>query len=88
VSTHYVADFDTLRTSYILTSGLDDDAMLDAINQADATIVDPTAVLTDLFEDDLFPDANEGKAAIASLFHMSPHLPRILEKFRLGSSCS
>ena len=56
VSTHYVVDFKHLATDYIIPDG-DDDAKVDAMEQADAGAEGATTTLAGLFEGDLFPDA-------------------------------
>ena len=59
VSTHYLIDLKALTVGYIVTEGLDDDAMVAAMDQADADTDGPAVALADLFEDDLLPDADE-----------------------------
>ena len=56
VSTHYVVDFEHLATGYIVPKG-DDDAKVDAMEQADAGAEGAASTLARLFECDLFPDA-------------------------------
>ena len=56
VSTHYVVDFERLATGYIVPDG-DDDAKVEAMEQADAGAEGATTTLAGLFESDLFPDA-------------------------------
>ena len=64
VSTHYVVDFEHLATGYIVPDG-DDDAKIEAMEQADAGAEGAAATWAGLFEGDLFPDAavdgNEGE---------------------------
>jgi hypothetical protein len=56
-STYYLVDFNKLRQGYLLPEGFqDDDAELEAIREADASVAGPAADLFDLFEGDLFPD--------------------------------
>ena len=56
VSTHYVVDFEHLATGYIVLDG-DDDAKVEAMEQADASAEGATITLNGVFEGDLFPDA-------------------------------
>ena len=56
VSTHYFVDFEHLATGYIVPDG-DDDAKVDAMEQADAGAEGATTTLAGHFEADLFPDA-------------------------------
>ena len=56
VSTHYVVDFEHLAMGYIVPDG-DDDAKVEAMEQADAGAEGTTTTLVGLFEGDLFPDA-------------------------------
>ena len=56
VSTHYVVDFEHLATGYIVPDG-DDDAKIEAMEQADAGAEGAATTLAGLFEGDLFPDA-------------------------------
>ena len=56
VSTHYVVDFEQLATGYIIPDG-DDDAKVDAMEQADAGAEGAASTLAGLFKGDLFPDA-------------------------------
>ena len=56
VSTHYVVDFEHLATGYIVPDG-DDDAKVEAMEQADRGAESATTTLAGLFEGDLFPDA-------------------------------
>ena len=56
VSTHYVVDFEQLATGYIVPDG-DDDAKVDAMEQADAGAEGAASTLAGLFKGDLFPDA-------------------------------
>ena len=58
VSTHYVVDFEHLATGYIVPDG-DDDAKVDAMEQADAGAEGTTSTLAGLFKGDLFPDATD-----------------------------
>ena len=66
VSTHYLVDFEVLTAGYIVAEGLDDDATVAAIDQADAAAEGPASRLAALFEDELLPDADEGEDAAAS----------------------
>jgi len=59
-STHYLLDFNALTSGYIVAKGLDEDATVAAIRQADAAVDGPASMLAGSFEDDLFPDADEG----------------------------
>ena len=54
VSTHYIVNFEQLATGYIILDG-DDDAKVDAMEQADASAEGAASALAELFEDDLFP---------------------------------
>ena len=56
VSTQYVVDFEQLATGYIVHDG-DDDAKVDAMEQADAGAEGAASTLAGLFKGDLFPDA-------------------------------
>ena len=56
VSTHYVVDFEQLATGYIIPDG-DDDAKVDAMEQADATAEGAASALAELFESELLPGA-------------------------------
>ena len=58
VSTHYIVDFEHLATGYIIPNG-DDDAKVDAMEQADAGAEGAASTLTRLFEGDLFPGAED-----------------------------
>jgi hypothetical protein len=53
---HYIVDFEHLATGYIVPDG-DDDAKVDAMEQADAGAEGAASTLAGLFEGDLFPDA-------------------------------
>ena len=56
ISTHYVIEFEHLATGYIVPDG-DDDAKVEAMEQADAGAEGAATTLAGLFESDLFPDA-------------------------------
>ena len=56
VSTHYIVDFEHLAMGYIIPDG-DDDAKIEAMEQADAGAEGAATTLAGLFEGDLFPDA-------------------------------
>ena len=58
VSTHYIVDLEQLATSYIVPDG-DDDAKVDAIEQADIGSEDAASALAGLFEGELLPDATD-----------------------------
>ena len=58
VSTHYIIDFEQLAIGYIVPDG-DDDAKIDAMEQADAGAEGPASALAGLFEGDLFPGADD-----------------------------
>ena len=60
VSTHYVINLDQLATGYIVPDG-DDDAKVDAMEQADAGAEDATSPSAELFEGELLPDATDNK---------------------------
>ena len=55
---HYIVNFEQLATSYIVPDG-DDDAKVDAMEQADAGAEGTASALAELFEDDLFPGATD-----------------------------
>ena len=56
VSTHYVVDFEHLAMGYIVPDG-DDDAKVEAMEQANVGAEGAASTLARLFEGDLFPDA-------------------------------
>ena len=56
VSMHYIVDLEQLATGYVVPDG-DDDAKIDAMDQADAGTEGAASTLARLFEGDLFPDA-------------------------------
>ena len=56
VSTHYIVDIEQLATGYIIPDG-DDDAKVDAMEQADAAAEGAAFVLAELFESELLPGA-------------------------------
>ena len=56
VSMHYIVNFEQLATSYIVPDG-DDDAKVDAMEQADAGAEGAASALAELFEDYPFPGA-------------------------------
>ena len=56
VSTHYIIDFEHLATGYIIPDG-DDDAKVEAMEQADTCAESAATTLDGLFEGNLFPDA-------------------------------
>ena len=58
ISTHYVVDFEHLATGYIIPDG-DDDAKIEAMEQADTGAEDAATTLAELFEGDLFPNATD-----------------------------
>ena len=58
VSTHYIVNFEQLATGYIIPNG-DDDAKVDALEQADAVAEGAASALSKLFEGDLLPDAED-----------------------------
>ena len=58
VSTHYLVDLEQLATGYVVRDG-DDDAKIDAMDQADAGAEGAASTLTRLFEGDLFPGAED-----------------------------
>ena len=55
VSTHYIVNFEQLATGYIIPDG-DDDAKVDAIEQADAAAEGAASALVELFESELLPE--------------------------------
>ena len=60
VSAHYVVDFKHLATGYIIPDS-DDDAKVEAMEQADAGAEGATITLAGLFEGDLFSDAADNE---------------------------
>jgi hypothetical protein len=65
-SAHYQVNFNALHDGYILPEGIEgDDAEVEAINEADASITDTAVALVELFDGDLFPEAIEHEAATA-----------------------
>ncbi|CAN6374874.1 unnamed protein product [Urochloa humidicola] len=58
ISTHFVVSLDALTSGYIVAEDLDDNAALAVVEQADAATEGPAAVLSALFEGELFPDAD------------------------------
>ena len=52
---HYIVDLDLLATGHIVPDG-DDDAKVDAMEQANAGAESAASTLAGLFESDLFPD--------------------------------
>jgi hypothetical protein len=65
-SNHFILDFGLLWDGYVFNEGvMGEDAELEAVRAVDVSMADPAAVLADMFEVDLFPDATEGEAAAA-----------------------
>ena len=60
VSAHYFVDFEHLATSYIIPDS-DDDAKIEAMEQANAGAEGAAKTLAGFFEGDLFPDAADDK---------------------------
>ena len=58
VSTHYIVDLKQLPTGYIVPDG-DDDAKVDAIEQADAGAENAGSALAGLFEGELLPGGTD-----------------------------
>ena len=58
VSTHYIINFEQLAMSYVVPDG-DDDAKVDAMEQADAAAEGAASALAKLLEGDLLPDADD-----------------------------
>ena len=56
VSMHYIVNFELLATGYIIPNG-DDDAKVDAMEQADAAAKGAASALAELFESELLPGA-------------------------------
>ena len=56
VSTHYIVNFEQLATCYIVPDG-DDDAKVDAMEQADVGAEGAASALSELFEGELLPGA-------------------------------
>ena len=54
VSTHYIVNFEQLATGYIVPDG-DDDAKVDAMEQADAAAEGAASALSELSEGELLP---------------------------------
>ena len=60
ISTHYLVNFEQLSMGYIVPNG-DDDAKIDAMEQADAGADGVASALAELFEGDLLPGAADDK---------------------------
>ena len=60
VSMHYIVDLEQLATGYVIPDG-DDDAKIDAMDQADAGTEGAASTLARLFEGDLFPGAEDNE---------------------------
>jgi len=60
VSTHYLVQLDALATGYVVAEGLDDDAAVAAVEQADANVAETAAALATLFADEILPGSGEG----------------------------
>ena len=60
VSTHYLVDLEQLATGYVVPDG-DDDATIDAMDQADAGAEGAASTLARLFEGNLFPGAEDNE---------------------------
>ena len=60
VSMHYIVDLEQLATGYVVPDG-DDDAKIDAMDQADAGAEGAASTLARLFEGDLFPGAEDNE---------------------------
>jgi len=58
VSTHYIVNFEQVATGYIVPDG-DEDAMVNAMEQADAATEGAASTLSKLFEGDLLPGAED-----------------------------
>jgi hypothetical protein len=71
-STYYLIDFNVMRDGYLLPEGVEgDNAKIEAIKEANTTVVGHVMALANLLEGDLFPDAVEGEATAA----LSPRAP-------------
>ena len=60
VSTHYIIDLEQLATGYVVPD-CDDDAEIDAMDQADAGAEGAASTLARLFEGNLFPGAEDNE---------------------------
>jgi len=59
LSTHYILDLEWVATGYVIAPGIDGDAAVAAMDQADATVEGAAAALSVLFEGDLLPDSED-----------------------------
>jgi len=62
VSIHYIVNFEQLATGYVIAPGVDGDAVVAAMEQADAVAEGAASALSVFFEGDLFPDAEDDTA--------------------------
>ena len=62
VSTHYVMNIEQVATGYVVTPGVDGDAEVAAMEQADTAVEGAASVLSVLLEGDLLPDAEDDAA--------------------------
>ncbi|CAO2148208.1 unnamed protein product [Urochloa humidicola] len=58
ISTHFIVQLDALTSGYVVAEDLGNNAALAVVEQADAAVEGPAAVLSAMFEDELFPDAD------------------------------
>ena len=59
VSTHYVMDLEQVATGYVVAPGIEGDAAVAAMEQADAAVEGAASALSVLLEGDLLPDAED-----------------------------
>jgi len=59
VSTHYVLDLELVAMGYVVVPGVEGDAAVAAMDQADAAVEGAACSLSVLLEGDLLPDAED-----------------------------
>jgi hypothetical protein len=64
VLTQYVLDLEQVASGYVVVPGVDGDAAVAAMEQADADVEGATAALSVLFEGELLPDAEDNVAEV------------------------
>ena len=62
MSTHYVMDIEQVATGYVVMPGVDGDAAVAAMEQADTAVEGAASALSVLLEGDLLPDAEDDAA--------------------------
>jgi hypothetical protein len=62
VSTHYIMGLEQVATGYVITPGVEGDAAMAAMEQADAAIEGAASALSVLLEGDLLLDAEDDDA--------------------------